>query len=208
MSIIPTEALESPHQPAPPDSGLDPESETPTPREQALYDSVVNKAIAFVSSPENDQVLADMLQNPRGTTAENVGKATAFVVRSIGEAAKSQGVEIPPDVMMGAGEEVTEVMMEQASKAYGVIDENDPKYDATLNQAFLEAVKAYGEAELAGPNAAQLTSEAQDAMVRGIAAEADAGTLDPNFLQAVQQMRADGAPGSVSEAVKREVPGG
>jgi hypothetical protein len=81
---------------------------------------------------------------------------------------------------------------------------SDP-YNRTIRMAMLEATKVYGEAQLKGPNAQQLTANAQDEWASNVRKEVQNGTADPKYMAMVQPRTQQQQPQQGAPAL---IPGG
>lgn len=177
------------------DPGVDPaqvaaeaDSETPTAEEQQLYDKFVTRAIAFIHGKETEGSVLQMLNQKDAPVHENVGRAAAKIVQMVQQSAESAGQKLPDSVVYGAGQEIVADLLETGTEAkIFPLDVDSKEYDQALELSFLEAVKAYGEDLLAGPDGEQLSQQAQEGYVREVAGEADRGEIDPAFAAAMQR---------------------
>lgn len=168
------------------------DSETPTTEEQAVYDKFVTRAVAFIHGEETEGSVIRMLNDESAPVHEVVGKTAARVVQLVQQSAKAAGQDVSSDILYGAGQEVVEDLLDTGVEA-GIfpLHKDSKDYQDALDMAFLEAVKAYGEKLLKGPDGQRLSGLAQDEYAAQVAQEADAGTIDPAFVQMMQSQEAE-----------------
>lgn len=155
--------------------------EEATPEEQAQYDQLVNKALDFMGKNAS-QILAGINDKSK-PVHENVGEAALQMGMNIKGQASAAGVEISPDVLLGAGAEIIAHLMELAD-AGGILpfEADSDEYDQELSMALLHATKLAGDEFLKGPgNTPEAQEEAGNFIAQGVAKEVQAGEVDPSF---------------------------
>ncbi len=102
-----------------------PEGEAPTPEEQAMYDQVVNNAYELIDgdteegkgSARLNQLMARIKKAVDvKDQVEGLSAAVVNVMVPVITSAKQNGMDIPLDVMLPAGQEVLERLAEDAEK--------------------------------------------------------------------------------------------
>ena len=171
-----------------PPEAVEGDPEKPTAEEQRLYNRFVMRAINFIHGEQTQNKVLAMMNHPDQPVHVNVGRAASRIVQLIQQSAESSGQRLPDSVVYSAGQEIITELLETGVEAKIFPLEIDSKeYDQTLDLSFLEAVKAYGEDLLKGPDGEQVSREAQDAYSREVAREADAGEIDSDLAETFQQ---------------------
>lgn len=194
-----------PGDPPPEGPALSEETESEAgPEEQAFYDQFVLKAMEFIHGPKSSRAVMKHLNQKDMSVPEAVGRTAAFVAEQIGESIKAAKQPMFPDAMFDASQEIVEELLEfgAASKIFPI---EWPQDDEELSQeqsdlaaqAVSLAAHYYGENFVKTQDGKAAQPAAQNAYLSGIAREADAGTLDPDF--AAQHGQAT----TVQEGVKR-----
>ncbi len=184
-----------------------------TPGEEAELSQVVNKSLRFIHGRESRDQTLQMLHDPSQSVAEVVGRAAYRILSTVSDQ-KQAGTREPvaEDILEeAAGYVVPELM--QVGVAAGIFPFDAPddsqeevgqggtEFDQQVRMAMLEATKAYGEAQLRGPDGERRTAEAQDEWARGVAQEVESGTADPEFMQMAQSQL---APAGASAGAPQE----
>ena len=185
--LIPSQAAQDPSIPHPtgvmpgqPTGPEIPDPEAVDPQEQAIYDQFMVKAFDTIHGPKSSPaVLAHMNQKDL-TVPEAVGRTAAWLLSAIGSSAKQAKQPVPADVSFHAAAEIVQELYEFGAAAK--IFPKEALNPETVEQAWLYAIdERFGE-ELNTPEGKAAMREAQDLFARGIAVEADAGALDPDFM--------------------------
>ena len=184
--------------------GLDPqilefnESEV-TPEEQAQYEQFFYRAKDFVS--QQAEAVIDQMNDRKVPVYKNVGKTALMIAQGVEKTARSAGKEIAPEIMLAAGEEIVEMLMELGDKAkIWPFDADSRDYTEAMNMALMYGAELAGKEVLAGPDAAQMTEEAGNVLAQQVAAEHEAGQTPDGFFESLQ--------GHVAGGVNRAVNGG
>ena len=74
-----------------------------TPEEQQVYDQVVGNALKMISSPKTRGGILMTLQGD-GNPEEGLANAAATVAKRVMDSAKQNGMQIPGDIMLPAGQ--------------------------------------------------------------------------------------------------------
>lgn len=157
-----------------------------TPEEEAQLEQAVTKIDTYIHGRKSRDAVLDQLNQRDLEIPAAVGRVAAQIVTTVAEQAKANGVELSNDVLQYAGAHAVEELMEVGTAAgFFKIDEDSPEYNELLQLALMEGYKAHGEKLLAGPDADRISAEAQDTWATEAAKEVDAGTADPEYLQAV-----------------------
>jgi hypothetical protein len=134
-----------------PNSQDDPlESEQPaSPEEQAIYDMVVYKAMAWLYDKKTNgaQLTLDVLKSA-ASPGEGIAKSAANLVRSIEMAARSAGKRIPGDLLFHAGADVVSQIREFGERNNVWEGVPEEQLDREEQRGFFEALRMYGEQEL------------------------------------------------------------
>lgn len=181
------------------------DTEQPTPEEQTQYNEIVYKALNFIHDEKTQPKVLRMLQ-VNGEPYQAVAKATVLIVKSIEAQAKADRVKLSPDAMFHAAKDSIVPDLFEIGERAGVFKPlQGEEEQKQMGMALYEALRlAY--AQLPKETKDALHQEAQTYMARGIAQEADNGTLDPNFKEyADRQYKTQMSP--VAAAVQRAVQG-
>ena len=177
--------------------------EQPTPEEEGQYDQLVHRMVKYVD--DNQEMILHNL-NKDEPVYMNVGHTAAKIAEAAVGGANAMEADISPDAAFNAGAHLVEILMDLGDAA-GIwpFEPDDPQYNQQMEAALIQLQKEAGEKALAEDDGS-LQSEAADFMATNVAQEADAGTLDPNYVQALEQgamtSNRQVSPG-VAEAVKR-----
>lgn len=179
--------------------GTDEESaELPaTGAEQAELEQVVAKVLMLIHGKKSRDRVLQQIHDPELTVAQAVGRTAVALLTTI--AGQKEAVTREPlseSVLHEAlGYVVPELL--KVGIAAGIFPFDDPDdeepgagntpFDKQARLATLEAVKVYGERELAGPNAQRRSNEAQDDWARGVAQEVQSGQADPEYMSMARE---------------------
>ncbi len=182
-------------------------SETPTAAEQQQYDKFVSRAIAFIHDEKTQPAVLNMMNQSGDDIHVNVGRAAARIVQMIEQSAAQAGDPIGEDVLYAGGQEIVADLLETGVEAkIFPLSVDSQEYDQALELSLLEAMKAYGEDLLKGPEGKQVSAQAQDAYASEVAAEADAGYSDPALAAMLDEQSGQyGVMNRVSAGVKEAV---
>jgi hypothetical protein len=141
-----------------------------TPEEQEQYDLLTIRARKVMFGPGKDDVLA-MLGSSE-SPAQGIGQAGAMIMKSLYQAAKNSGMDIPADVMIEAGTEVADDLNE-LGKSAGVFEyDSKEEENSELADSMLWGVKYYGDGMVtAGEITPEMQKEAQRVTAEGIESE-------------------------------------
>ena len=155
--------------------------------EQAQYEDLFIRVMSAVhdvrKAPKANKSMADnvvqMLASKDREPHESIGQTAGMTMTQMITMAKSQGKEYSPDVIREVGMDLVHEMYMIASKSGAIknLPEDESKgYEAIINQSILEAVKFFGEQQIASGNVNQAAhmKELEHQMNR----EADSGELD------------------------------
>lgn len=118
------------------------EGEEPTPEEQAMYEQVVNNALEVIYPADNDSIAPNIVESL--SASENpvldLAMTTVSLVNGLVQSAKQAGQEIPGVVLLPAGGEVLELLVEaaEAKKIHDYSEED-------MERAWYLAVDMYRE---------------------------------------------------------------
>lgn len=201
-----------PGEAPPPGPALsDEEEQEASPEEQTFYDQFVLKAIEFIHGPKSGRAVLKHLNQKDMSVPEAVGRTTAFIVKNIGDSAKAAKQETYPDAMLEASQEIVEELLElgSASKIFPIewptedVDELTPEQSDLAAQSVSLAAHYYGSDFVKTKEGKEAQPEAQKAYLAGIAREADAGSLDPDFAASMGQ--GNTVRGGVKRALIKQV---
>lgn len=153
----------------------DGEEESPnvTPEEQRLYDTVVLAAQSLIYADVSRKMVVQKLRDEgRENPAFAIGHTAAMLMLSIRGNAEDQGVEIPDDILLAAGQEIVADLLDIAQAARLVTKADR---DKVYEQAVLEGVRAFGEDELRNKRITpELQSKAKAQMHRWLSQKGEA----------------------------------
>lgn len=164
-----------------------------SPEEQEVYDQVVGNALKLISDPKTRSGILDTLKGD-GNPREGLAMAAATVAKRVMDSASQNGVKVPGDVMLPAGQEIVEALAEVQANA-GIADLSEDEIEG----AFLRGLDLFREMATAdGSLDAEPFKQDFAAMV-----EADkAGSLDqvvPGASEAAQRLPQGGQPAAGDE---------
>lgn len=95
------------------------DGEPASPEEQAIYDRVVKNALELIYPANEEGVAQSVMQSLSGSDnpVVNLAMTTASLVNGLVMSAQKAGQKIPGDVLLAAGAEVLEVLVEVAEAA-------------------------------------------------------------------------------------------
>lgn len=153
----------------------------PSEQEQADYDQVVTKAMSFMS--QNVEAVLASINNKAKPVHENVGEMAVKIIEGIETQASAAEVQLGADIMMSAGEEVIEHLMELGDNG-GIFpfDQESEEYDQVQAMAALHGAKVAGEKFIASPGYTdEVKDEAGTIFAQQVAEEQQRGEVDPSF---------------------------
>lgn len=162
------------------------EGEEATPEEQAMYDQVVKNAMRVIS-PDGDTIAPEIEESLSASENPvlNLAMTTVSIVSGLVASATKAGQKIPGDILMPAGAEVLELLVEEAEalKLHDYSEED-------MERAWYLAVDMYREQAKA---AGTLDEEALKADFTELERADQEGRLDqmlPGARQRAEQMAA------------------
>lgn len=162
------------------------EGEEATPEEQAMYDQVVKNAMRVIS-PDGDTIAPEIKESLSASENPvlNLAMTTVSIVSGLVTSAMQAGQKIPGDILMPAGAEVLELLVEEAEalKLHDYSEED-------MERAWYLAVDMYREQAKA---AGTLDEEALKADFTELERADQEGRLDqmlPGARQRAEQMAA------------------
>lgn len=204
----------TPGDPPPEQPPLNPDEEEHEagPEEQAFYDQFTLKAIEFIHGPKSSRAVMKHLNQKDLSVPEAVGRTTAFIAGQILNSAKSAKQDVFPDAVLEASQEIVEELLEVGARSK-IFPIEWPEGEAELSQeqSDLAAQSAslashyFGSEFVKTPEGKNAQPEAEKAYLSGIAREADAGTLDPDFAAAQGVAPPTTVRGGVKRALIRQV---
>ena len=166
------------------------------PEEQAQYTQYLKQIGKYVYGPGKIEIIRHM-NDKKQTVPDAVANTAVLLADQHASMAEANGVQLSPDVTFHAMTEVVAMLMDLGDMAdiWPFPAESD-EYMRAQEQSFTKAQKIIGEELMQNP---EFRREAQDNAATRVAMEADAGSLDPNFEAAVnnlasQNMMDIGAP--------------
>lgn len=158
-----------------------------SPEEQSQLEQVVSRLGKFIWG-EPEKVINAMNHGDQEVW-QTVGTAAYNLVKGEFSKAQAAGVEMGADIGQEAAAEYVIPWLFELGEAAGVFPKMDERTEQEqMSMALIEAERLHGESLLSGPDAETHVQEAQDMMARGIAQEADAGQLDPEFVNAMNSI--------------------
>lgn len=188
-----------------------------TDKEQAELEQAVAKALMFIHGRKSRDRTLQAIHDPELSVAQAVGRTAVAILTTI--AGQKQAVTREPLSESVMHEALSYVVPEllKVGVAAGIFPFDDPDddapgggntpFDKQARLATLEAVRFYGERELAGPDGTRRSAEAQDEWARGVAQEVQGGQADPEFMQMVDGARGPrGAAPAPAAAAEEDAP--
>lgn len=121
--------------------------------EQRLYERIVLAGMQTIYGEGGIDGIAARLRESKDNLPAAIGQLTANVLLSVARKVKEQRGEADPEMLMQAGKELLAEIVEVAETIGALPPE---QVDQVASQAAMEAVKAYGEAEM---RAGEITDE-------------------------------------------------
>ena len=164
--------------------------------EQADLRQLLVKAGNMIHSrASRDQVLSS-LHDPQSTVAQAVGRTAAGILMAASSQKQATGAgPIDTDVLKEAAAHVIPELMDVGISAGifpikpspgggpdGSVGVGTDPYNREIRMAMLEATKAYGEAQLQRPDAANLKEQAGNEWAQNISHEVANGTASPAYM--------------------------
>jgi hypothetical protein len=167
--------------------------------EQSIYQQFVMQALSFMTKKPKE-VVAQM-NNRQKPVYQNVGRTALMIAQGVEKTAQAAGQQISPEIMMAAGEEIVEHLMELGSVA-GIwpFKEDSPEYEEAMNMGLMHGAELAGKEILAGPNAAAMTEEAGTVLAQQVAEEHKRGETPEGFFEGLQSQVAGGVKRAVNGA--------
>ena len=176
------------------------DEEAPTGQEQADYDQFVNKALDFMSKRAEPMVAS--MNNKDKPVYENVGELTVKIGQMVMGSASAGGVEIGPDILHAAGQEIVEHLMELGDAA-GIFpfEKKSEEYEQTQAMAFLHAANVAGNELIQSPQYnEEMKDEAGTFYAQQVAGETARGETPEGFHETMGN--------DVAAAMRRAIQGG
>lgn len=195
-------------------------------QEQADFRQLMIKAGQIIHGRASRDAVLNSLHQPDRTVAQAVGATAAQILMTIdGQKQAVTQAPLSPEVLKEAARYVIPELMDvgisagifpikpppggPATNMDGPGNERDQGpgagtdvYNREIRMALLEATKVYGESQLKGPNAQQLTAKAQDDWAANVRQEVQNGTADPAYMKRVAPRTQSGAPAIVDESTQ------
>jgi len=177
--------------------------------EEADLRQAVTKALYMIHGRQSRDAVLSSMHNPNETISQAVGRTAAHILMTVEDQKKASGAgPIDHEVLKEAASYVLPELLQVGISA-GLFNLRPPAgeadgapapaatdeasgpgvgtdaYNKVLRMAMLEATKVYGEKQLQGPNAKQLTEQAQNDWARGVAQEVQDGTASPQYMKMV-----------------------
>ena len=159
-----------------------------SPEEQANYEQLVLKAQESIMS--NVGGVIDQMNRPDKPVYESVGKTGLMILQQVEQLAKAKGVEIDAEMMVTAGQDVVNMLMDVVDAA-GIwpFKADSEEAEETAIMALYHGVELGGNQALGGAGGPQLQEDAGGLMAREVDKEREAGTLHPQFEETVKLNR-------------------
>lgn len=117
-----------------------------TPEEQKMYDAVMLAARTNIYGDAKDdtrfKMVVQRLMQGRQDLASNVGGIAAVTMLNIAGSAQKQGKQVPGDVLLHAGDELVDDLLEIAEKA-GL--SKPAQHDELKKQAMFDGIKLFAQ---------------------------------------------------------------
>lgn len=194
-----------------------------SPQEQDDFRQLMIKAGQIIHGRASRDAVLNSLHQPDKTVAQAVGSTAAQILMTVdGQKQAVTRTPLSPELLKEAARYVIPELMDvgisaglfplrpppggAASNTDGSGNGRDQGpgagsdvYNREIRMAMLEATKVYGQAQLNGPNAKQLTANAQDDWAANVRQEVQSGTADPSYMRRVAPRTSSGAPAIVDE---------
>ena len=147
--------------------------------EQQAYDLIVGNAIKIMADSHHDQIMDNIRQMGQGRAKpwQAIGRMGHMLTSSIAQKAIAQGAKVNGDVLLNAGAEIIEQLMELA-EANNIFSFTEEEYQEHQQMALQEAARLYAQdmkdREFDRGALAKEMSELQEMEARGF----DFGSLD------------------------------
>ena len=121
------------------------ESSNVTPEEQAMYDAVVTAARGIIFDDARFKIVLDKLAGGKDELASTLGHTAAMVMISVQGGIEKQGRTVPGDIMLHAGTEILDDLIEIAMRMK-LMDES--QREEVTKKALFEGMKVFGDGEI------------------------------------------------------------
>lgn len=181
-------AVQAPMQPmAEGAQGLDEfDGDAATPEEQAMYDQIVKNAMRVIS-PDGDTVAPELQESLSASDNPvlNLAMTTVSVVSGLVSSAQQAGQKIPGDILLPAGAEILELLVEEAEalKLHDYSEED-------MERAWYLAVDMYREQAKAAGTLDEEALKADFAELEQAEAEGRLDEMIPGARERAEQMAA------------------